>query len=480
MTRDEKLQQRRQETYDSLIHNLNAYGICNVERCCSFGKTEIFIKYVKECGHNVLYLFDSIPNKDRLESRMGRNNVTMLSYSKMFRDDADDFVEICERDNIKSVIFDESHTLGARTIRKKWKTIREWCYTQGIKIMGGTATEIRSDSVNVTTEFFNGHAVFKYDIGDMVADGILDPPWYVEGDFGTYTDSSSIAKLTLEEKRVILEANNLEDHLNLALDLVKSDRDYIKMIVFYSTIKEAEEKKAEWFLTLRSMFPEHELNIVCITSYAEHRKEVENLAEYSRRHKAIDVLLSVDMLNQGFHFPDLTGIVMCRKTQSPIVYTQQVGRCMSADNEHDMFVVDLVNNFSSEFVVKNPLASLFRDVEDKRGHACTSWADTERIKVHATAAQRDKKELTAKMLYLQELSQARALKSLREAYVKFPHINVLTYSNYTGMPERDIPYYLYEQGLLREEDMVGPYEYTNEINLIMRLYHKYKDTHVRR
>ena len=34
LSRDEKLAQRRQETYDSLLRNLESYGVCNVERCC--------------------------------------------------------------------------------------------------------------------------------------------------------------------------------------------------------------------------------------------------------------------------------------------------------------------------------------------------------------------------------------------------------------------------------------------------------------
>lgn len=480
MTREEKLQQRRQETYDSLIHNLNAYGICNVERCCSFGKTEIFIKYVKECGHNVLYLFDSIPGRDRLVSRMGRDNVTMLSYQKLFRQTADDFIEILAEHNIKSVIFDESHTTGAPTVKAKWSEMIDWCEKHNIRVLGGTATETRCDAVNVTTEFFHGHAVFKYDLLDMVQDGILLPPWYIEGNFDTFEDDENITKLSLAERRVILEANNVEDHLDYALSLVKSDRDYIKLIVFYSNVKEAKDEKDDWFLIMRKMFPTHDINIVLITSYTEHRKNVEDLTDYKMRPHTIDVLLSVDMLNQGFHFPDLTGIVMKRKTKSPLIYTQQVGRCMSADNSHDMFVVDMVNNFSGKFEVKNPLASLFKPEGDRRGFNIPSGEVAERFKVHATIAQINKRELIFKLNYLREFSQAKALRSLREAYVRFPHINILSYSKYTGMPERDIIYYLYNEGLLREEDRVCKYEYPDEYNLAMRLYHKYKDTHTRR
>lgn len=476
LSRDEKLAQRRQETYDSLLHNLESYGICNVERCCSFGKTEIFIRYVRECGHNVLYLIDNIPTKDRLESRLGRKNVIMMTYAKLFRLSYEQFVVVLVDNKIKSAIFDESHTVGAPTVKKKWHQILKWCQEYHVNIIGGTATEIRCDSINVTTEFFNGHATFPYTIEDMVADDILTPPWYVEGIVESPFSEDEAKTLTEDERHVIYEATNVCEHLDCALNLSGNNRDYIKLIVFYPSIAEVEAGKDYWFNNMRAMFPDYELNIVCITSAKEHKKYVNSIGEYSKRPKAIDILLSVDMLNQGFHFPDLSGIVMMRSTRSPLIYTQQIGRCMTVDNVCNMFVLDLKGNFSSDWIVKNPLSGLFpkSGVGNILG---TGHMEPERLRVHMTGKTRKAYEIIDKLNYARELRQAKALTTLAKTYTLYPDIYILDLADTIGIPERDIMYWLYDNGHLREEDMVSTYEYVDDINLRARLYHKYKDTH---
>lgn len=476
LSRDEKLAQRRQETYDSLLRNLESYGVCNVERCCSFGKTEIFVKYVKECGHIVLYLCDTIPTKDRLSSRFGRKNVILMTYAKLFRISFEEFVNIVEENKVKTVIFDESHTVGALTVKKKWHHIMDWCYEHKVYIIGGTATEVRCDGINVTTEFFNGHATFPYTIEDMVADGLLTPPWYVEGIVESPLDAEDAVALTDDERHIIYEATNVCEHLDYALSISGCDRDYIKLIVFYSSIEEVKGGKDYWFENIRSMFPEHELNIVCVTSDVEHKRYLKSAGEYTKRPKAIDVLLSVDMLNQGFHFPDLSGIVMMRSTRSPLIYTQQIGRCMTVDSVCDMFVLDLKGNFSSDFLVKNPLSGLFpkSGVGNIPG---TKHEKTTRQRVYMRKEVRQAREIIAKIAYAKELRQAKALATLAKTYLMYPDRSVLGVAETAGIPERDVMYWLYENGYLREEDMVSTYEYVDDINLAQRLYHKYKDTH---
>lgn len=39
------------------------------------------------------------------------------------------------------LIFDESHRMGAKTVREKWDPIVSYCIKQGIKVVGGTATD---------------------------------------------------------------------------------------------------------------------------------------------------------------------------------------------------------------------------------------------------------------------------------------------------------------------------------------------------
>lgn len=55
------------------------------------------------------------------------------------------------------------------------------------------------------------------------------------------------------------------------------------------------------------------------------------------------------MLNEGIHIKDVDGVVMLRPTISPIVYLQQIGRCLacSSDGSTSPVIFDLVNNYES-------------------------------------------------------------------------------------------------------------------------------------
>ena len=48
---------------------------------------------------------------------------------------------------------------------------------------------------------------------------------------------------------------------------------------------------------------------------------------------AIRLLYCVDMLNEGIHIKDVDGVVMLRPTISPIVYLQQIGRCLACSSD---------------------------------------------------------------------------------------------------------------------------------------------------
>ena len=55
---------------------------------------------------------------------------------------------------------------------------------------------------------------------------------------------------------------------------------------------------------------------------------------------------TVDMLNEGLHVEDISGVIMLRPTDSRIIYLQQLGRALSSDTSREKTIVfDLVNNY---------------------------------------------------------------------------------------------------------------------------------------
>ena len=53
------------------------------------------------------------------------------------------------------------------------------------------------------------------------------------------------------------------------------------------------------------------------------------------------------MLNEGLHVDGVNGVIMLRRTASPRIFYQQIGRCIAAGGYDAPIIFDFVNNFNS-------------------------------------------------------------------------------------------------------------------------------------
>ena len=53
------------------------------------------------------------------------------------------------------------------------------------------------------------------------------------------------------------------------------------------------------------------------------------------------------MLNEGLHLENISGVLLLRPTRSSIVWHQQIGRAIEANNTNTPVIIDAVNNFSA-------------------------------------------------------------------------------------------------------------------------------------
>lgn len=83
----------------------------------------------------------------------------------------------------------------------------------------------------------------------------------------------------------------------------------------------------------------------------------------SQRQAAVDQLaagklayiITVDLFNEGIDIPALNQIVMMRNTQSPIIFTQQLGRGLRKyPGQEFVTVIDLIGNYKHNYLI--PLA----------------------------------------------------------------------------------------------------------------------------
>lgn len=242
LQREIRLKEVQDATYDDMCRLLNKRKLCNVERCTGMGKTTIFLRYIREHpDETVLYFYDTDDIKNKIKTETDGKDVLLMSYQKLFRTAASSVITYLEDKDIDILIFDESHRMGAKTVREKWDPIVSYCIKQGIKVVGGTATDVRADGISVTEQFFNECSVFPYTLGDAVSDGLIQLPWYIAADV-TPPSEELMQWASDEDKRILKDPDNLDALLRYALTVSgQLDNNYAKYIVYYPDIKTVDE-----------------------------------------------------------------------------------------------------------------------------------------------------------------------------------------------------------------------------------------------
>lgn len=81
----------------------------------------------------------------------------------------------------------------------------------------------------------------------------------------------------------------------------------------------------------------------------------------------LKLLYCIDMLDEGIHVQDVSGVILLRPTVSPIVYRQQIGRALSAGSSHTPVIFDIVMNIDNLYSISSieseieTVAALFRE-----------------------------------------------------------------------------------------------------------------------
>lgn len=229
------------------------------------------------------------------------------------------------------IIFDEAHRIAApgqmaisKFFNPKFK-------------LGMTATPERMDAGDVFAEF-NYNVASEIRLHDALEAELIAPFNYYGYGVDTEEDNTSII-----------------DYLNPigAAQLVKSkllDKGHfgkkLKAITFVRTIKEAMEM-------------EFAFKSIGIESQAIHSGEgsIDDVATVAIKrlqddNDSLEMLITINKFNEGIDIPDINTIIMMRRTESSIIFTQELGRGLRK-NDPDKFltVYDFVGNFKNNFLL---------------------------------------------------------------------------------------------------------------------------------
>lgn len=325
------------------------------------GKSFVALAFIERRPNNsFLYLAPSTHIFNQLKHHAGHTDVllhtTMMTYQKLCLLHEDELGKL-EPDYI---ILDEFHRCGA----DDWGSAVDHLLTLYVEcfLIGFTATPVRyldkAGTRDMSEELFHGSIASYYTLQDAINDKVLPVPHYVLGDIlmnervssletaltqvASYGRARTAGYSLLESlKRNMAEAQGIDEIFKCHMP-----NRFAKLIVFCRNLEHIAQCREDMH---RWLGPGKKIReYVCRSDEKAADIELNAFAGDNERN-AIRLLYCVDMLNEGIHIKDVDGVVMLRPTISPIVYLQQIGRCLacSSDGSTSPVIFDLVNNYES-------------------------------------------------------------------------------------------------------------------------------------
>lgn len=229
------------------------------------------------------------------------------------------------------IVIDEAHRAGASSYQAIMSHFTPKFF------LGMTATPNRTDGYDIFA-LFNHEIAYQITLQDALAEHMLVPFHYfgiadLTIDYEEKDDVSLFARLTSEER---------VRHITEAIEEYTIDKEHRRGLIFCNRNDEAR--------ILSGMFNERGYRTIALSganSDAERDKAIARLEAGE-----LEFIFTVDIFNEGIDIPSVNQVIMLRKTESAIVFVQQLGRGLRlADDKECTLVLDFIGNYQRNFFV---------------------------------------------------------------------------------------------------------------------------------
>jgi len=402
-----------EETYTEAIEMLSKVGKSLIVRPTGFGKTRLLVRMAKEYSKRtpdkrVLYIYplniiktEIFRNKGYMSDGILKRNVDFCSYQELtlkHNKHGNKFWYNRIVGKYSLIILDEVHRAGADGFMGIYDTISDIIGSDMIHIVGATATPNRmmdTEDDNIVVNIFEGNEVKPLTLEDVILLGVMKPPLYAKSMYNTdelvkliknkrgksgisknkSLDNSGIQMLL---SRYLKDVTGAEEFVINSLEQADYNlrkEKYFKFIVFFNDIADVEERGPiveKWFrdafnvvlknryglkskYTVRSHYvtssdPDGMLKkLVDDDENRSYFNDTDKLNLINKDDRVIDLIMTVNMVNMGYHVENITGVIMLRGTRSEIIYYQQIGRCLSVLNNNRPLIMDFVQNYTEMY-----------------------------------------------------------------------------------------------------------------------------------
>ncbi len=288
-------------------------------------------------------------------SETGFRNITFLTYTKLMLMKQEAF----EKLNPDYIILDEFHRCGAAEWGKSVEKLL--AQYQTAKVLGLSATNIRylDGQRDMADELFDGKIASEMTLGDAIVDGILPAPQYIISLYSCKEDLSNLKNRVdaISNKAIRAENEEIFEQLKRTLQnadgldrifarhMKKRNGRYLVFCMDKEHMEEMAAKAHDWFWRIDD---EPHCYVVY---YGNPEADREFTAFKDDKSDHLKLLYCIDMLNEGVHVEGIDGVILLRPTVSPILYLQQIGRCLAAGKKSAPIIFDIVNNFDSLYSI---------------------------------------------------------------------------------------------------------------------------------
>ena len=309
------------------------------------GKSYVALEYLERHNLHAIVICPTIRICEDWEHRSKR--VTAITYQRLCR--------MTSFPDSDCYIFDEAHHVGGKVWGRVVKLLMD---THNEPIIGLTADSRRylDGGRDVAMEFWDGHVVYGYDQATAIEKGVLPSATYICALFGVEERLKELKKNAVSDRLI----SKLEMNLRNCGSMDEILRRHMpagarKGIIFVDSIKST-DSAVEF---IRGMYPLEPVTV--LHSSLPKRAQAERYEEFASWDSGY--LVAVDMFNEGIHLNGVNTVIMLRRTTSPTVFMQQLGRCLMPGNEA-VAIFDFVGNQSSLRYVEVH-TTLFRHLNEK-------------------------------------------------------------------------------------------------------------------
>ena len=347
------------QTYKKVSRLLNN-GVLSVAvvQATGTGKSFLIAKLLQDFSEEKrlvmapsIYIIDQLKEHIRWEA----GSIEFMTYARSMNLSQSEINALAP----KLIVLDEYHRCGAEEWGRGVQNILN-AFPGAVKI-GTSATPVRymDGGRDMSEELFGNNVAENLSLAQAIVRNILPMPKYVCALY-TLTEvvdelkekiKKSKAKAETKRKMLLdLDAATINWELSngvsdvLKKHLAKTMRKFIVFCRDEEHLREMETTVSAWFKKATGG-----QRVITYRIFDNEPKSFDNLEAFKNADStiAIHLLFSINMLNEGLHVAEVSGVVLLRPTASPNIFYQQIGRCLKVGSNQTPVIFDLVNNFKS-------------------------------------------------------------------------------------------------------------------------------------